>query len=71
MKTGKKWIPNGELDTPYKRASKEWDDRIGSAVVQAKNWRLATFATLLFVALPSVWRDDLSGCTAKNGAAYC
>ena len=54
MKTGKKWIPNGELDTPYKRASKEWDDRIGSAVVQAKNWRLATFATLLFVALPSV-----------------
>jgi len=54
MKTGKQWNPGGELDTPYQRAAKEWDDRIGSAVVQAKNWRLATFATLLFVALPSV-----------------
>lgn len=27
---------------------------MGNAVVQARNWRLATFATLVFVALPSV-----------------
>ncbi len=52
--TSKKWSPAGELDTPYKRAAQEWDDRIGSAVVQANNWRLATFATIVFVALPSI-----------------
>ncbi|NTW15848.1 MAG: type IV secretion system protein [Syntrophaceae bacterium] len=54
MKSGKKWTPQGELDTPYKRASQEWDNRIGRTEVQAKNWRLATFATLIFVAMPSV-----------------
>lgn len=50
----KKWAPAGELDTPYKRAAQEWDDRIGNAVVQASNWRLATFATIVFVALPAI-----------------
>jgi len=30
-----------EPDTPYMRAGQVWDDRIGSARVQAKNWRLA------------------------------
>jgi len=30
-------------DTPFRRARQEWDNRIGSAVVQAKNWRLAFF----------------------------
>lgn len=32
--------------TPYQRAAQAWDDRIGSARVQARNWRLAFFATL-------------------------
>ena len=41
-----KWSPDGPLDTPYLRARQEWDSRMGSAVVQAKNWRLATFASL-------------------------
>jgi type IV secretory pathway TrbF-like protein len=27
-------------ETPYTRARREWDARMGSAVVQAKNWRL-------------------------------
>jgi type IV secretion system protein TrbF len=54
MKTGKKWTPHGGIDTPYKRASQEWDMRIGTAAIQAKNWRYATFATLLLVAFPSV-----------------
>lgn len=27
-------------ETPYLRAKEEWDNRIGSGVVQAKNWRL-------------------------------
>jgi type IV secretion system protein VirB5 len=29
--------------TPYQRAQQEWDDRIGSGVVQAKNWRMIAF----------------------------
>ena len=33
-------------ETPYQRAGQVWDDRIGSARVQAKNWRLAFFAML-------------------------
>jgi type IV secretory pathway TrbF-like protein len=43
------WAPKGPLDTPYKRARQEWDNRMGSAVIQAKNWRLATFASLTLV----------------------
>ncbi|MDH7972482.1 conjugal transfer protein TrbF [Sphingomonas sp. AR_OL41] len=35
-----------EPETPYQRAAQAWDDRIGSARVQAKNWRLAFFGTL-------------------------
>lgn len=33
-------------ETPYQRAGQVWDERIGSARVQAKNWRVAFFATL-------------------------
>ncbi len=32
--------------TPYQRAAQVWDDRIGSARVQARSWRLAFFGTL-------------------------
>jgi len=32
--------------TPYQRAAQVWDDRIGSARVQARNWRLACFGSL-------------------------
>ena len=32
--------------TPYQSASQVWDERIGSARVQAKNWRLAFFGAL-------------------------
>lgn len=35
-----------EAVTPYQRAAQLWDDRIGSARVQAKNWRLAFFGCL-------------------------
>jgi len=34
-------------DTPYQRARQAWDERIGSARVQAASWRLAFFATAL------------------------
>jgi type IV secretion system protein TrbL len=33
--------------TPYQRAAQVWDDRIGAARVQAKNWRLMAFGCLL------------------------
>jgi hypothetical protein len=35
-----------EAVTPYQRAAQIWDDRIGSARVQARNWRLACFGSL-------------------------
>ncbi|HTM82249.1 conjugal transfer protein TrbF [Asticcacaulis sp.] len=34
-------------ETPYQRAAQAWDDRIGSARLQAKNWRLMAFGCLL------------------------
>ncbi|MEE9433701.1 MAG: conjugal transfer protein TrbF [Sphingorhabdus sp.] len=35
-----------EAETPYRRAGQIWDRRIGSARVQAKNWRLMAFGSL-------------------------
>ena len=32
--------------TPYQRAAQLWDERIGSARVQARNWRLMAFAAI-------------------------
>jgi type IV secretion system protein VirB5 len=34
------------IETPYLRAAKVWDERIGSAVIQARNWRTAAFLSL-------------------------
>lgn len=50
-------------ETPYQRAAQVWDDRIGSARVQAKNWRLMAFGSLALSAGLSaalVWQS-LSG----------
>jgi type IV secretory pathway TrbF-like protein len=33
-------------ETPYQRAGQLWDERIGSARVQARNWRLIAFGML-------------------------
>ena len=33
--------------TPFMRAQQEWDNRIGSSVVQAKNWRFACLVSLI------------------------
>jgi type IV secretion system protein VirB5 len=35
-----------EPETPYQKAAQAWDERIGSARVQAKNWRLMAFGSL-------------------------
>ncbi|MFZ5703885.1 MAG: conjugal transfer protein TrbF [Pseudomonadota bacterium] len=39
-----------EPATPYQRAGQLWDERIGSARVQAKNWRLMAFGSLMLSA---------------------
>jgi type IV secretion system protein VirB5 len=36
-----------EPETPYQRAGQAWDERIGSARVQARNWRLLALGELL------------------------
>jgi len=41
---------SSEPVTPYQKASQIWDERIGSARVQAKNWRLMSFGSLLLSA---------------------
>jgi len=39
-----------EPETPYQKAAQVWDERIGSARVQAKNWRYMAFGSLLLSA---------------------
>ena len=49
--------------TPYQSAAQVWDERIGSARVQAKNWRLMAFGCLslaLLMAGGLVWRSAQS-----------
>ena len=36
--------------TPYQKAAQVWDDRIGSARVQARNWRAMAFGSLILSA---------------------
>jgi type IV secretory pathway TrbF-like protein len=46
-------------ETPYQKASQVWDERIGSARVQAKNWRLIAFGNLFLsggLAAALVWQ---------------
>ena len=47
-------------ETPYQRAAQAWDERIGSARVQAKNWRLMAFGSLVLAggfASALVWQS--------------
>jgi len=47
-------------ETPYQRAGQLWDERIGSARVQAKNWRLVAFGCLGLTGLAvgsNVWQS--------------
>lgn len=36
-----------EPETPFQKAGQIWDERIGSARVQARNWRLMAFGSLM------------------------
>ncbi len=47
-----------EPETPYQKAGQVWDERIGSARVQAHNWRLIAFGNLFLaggLAAALVW----------------
>lgn len=39
-----------EPETPYQKAAQVWDERIGSARVQARNWRYMAFGSLILSA---------------------
>ncbi|WP_339862546.1 conjugal transfer protein TrbF [Paremcibacter congregatus] len=46
--------------TPYQKASQAWDERIGSARIQARNWRLMAFGCLALLASLSgalIWQS--------------
>ena len=46
--------------TPYQRAAQVWDDRIGSARVQARNWRLMALGSLVLssgLAAGLIWQS--------------
>ena len=48
-----------EPETPYQKAAQAWDERIGSARVQAYNWRLIAFGNLFLaggLAAALVWQ---------------
>ena len=47
-------------ETPYQKAGQIWDDRIGAARVQARNWRLMALGLLGLMTATSaalVWRS--------------
>ena len=50
-------------ETPYQRAAQVWDDRIGSARVQARNWRFMAFGCLALSAgsvnTPPAWAQRM------------
>ena len=52
--------------TPYQKAAQLWDERIGSARVQAKNWRLMAFGSLALsmgLAVGMAWQSMQSRVT--------
>jgi type IV secretion system protein VirB5 len=55
-----------EPETPYQRAGQLWDERIGSARVQARNWRVMAFGGLALTTAMSgalVWQSVQSRVT--------
>ena len=45
------FLSSGLEQLPFAKASKEWDNRIGSARVQARNWRVMALACIGLVAV--------------------
>ncbi len=58
-----KYSATPEPVTPYQKAAQAWDERLGSARVQARNWRVMAFGCLLLsigLAGAYVWRATQS-----------
>ena len=58
--------PSPFPETPYQKAGQVWDDRMGAARVQAKNWRLMALGCLGLCFVTSsalVWRSMQSAVT--------
>ncbi len=60
-RTGETYGRTPEPVTPYQRAAQVWDDRIGSARVQAKSWRLMAFGSFALTAALSAALISLAG----------
>lgn len=43
---GERIPPHGKHDDPYLRGRQEWNERYGSYINRAKNWRLAAFGSI-------------------------
>src|SRR5438477_27864 len=54
--------------TPYQRAEQLWDERIGSARVQAANWRLMAFGALALAAV--ALGDDIRARSRSSVTPY-
>jgi type IV secretion system protein TrbF len=48
-RANQRYAQTPEPVTPYQRAAQVWDERLGSARTQAKNWRLMAFGCLTLV----------------------
>ena len=65
-RTPQRYSRSEEPVTPYQKAAQIWDDRLGTARVQAKNWRLMAFGSLvLSIGLSGglVWQSTQSRIT--------
>lgn len=61
-----KFEPDGEVETPFRRARQVWDDRIGSAKQRAVVWRTIAVICLGLVGLMAVslvWRSSKADVT--------
>lgn len=53
-RAGVRYGDTPEPVTPYQKAAQVWDERIGSARAQARNWRLISFGSINHVGQP-IW----------------
>ena len=65
-RSGVRYAETPQPETPYQRAGQVWDERLGSARVQARNWRVACFGALALSGLMGaglVWQSGRSSIT--------
>lgn len=63
---GVRYAETPQPETPYQRAAQVWDERLGTARVQARNWRIACFGALTLAGAMSaglLWQASQSSIT--------